>query len=125
MNKKLIKIIFLILFIVFIFSFCNMVIAATGSELTEKFNGVSENTTSGEDIIVKIIGAVLSAVRIVAIGVSIIMISVLGIKYMSVAPSEKANIKNQLITFTIGAAVVFGTTTILKIIMNLATNATS
>lgn len=125
MNKKLIKIIFLILLTVFMFSFCNVSIAATGSGLTKAFNGESSDTSDGEKFIENVIGSVLSAVRIIATGVSIIMISVLGIKYMSAAPTEKANIKNQLITFTIGAVIVVGTTSILKIIMNFAISATT
>ena len=49
------------------------------------------------------------------------MITYLGMKYMSAAPSEKASIKNQLITFTVGVIVVVGATTILQIIQKTTT----
>ena len=91
-----------------------------GSGIVKAFDGTSSDTTAGENIITKVIGPILSVVRIIAVGVSIIMISYLGIKYMAAAPSEKANLKNQLVTFTIGAVVVVGTTSILSIIKNFA-----
>lgn len=98
---------------------------SSGKTLTQRFQGTSGDTTSGENLIQKVIGAVLSAVRIIATGIALIMITYLGIKYMSAAPNEKANIKNQLITFTIGAIVVFGTTKLLDIVKNFAVNSTN
>ena len=93
----------------------------SGSGLTSQFNGNNgTNTSKGETILQKVIGPILSVVRIVAVGVSIIMITFLGIKYMAAAPSEKASIKNQLVTFTIGAVVVVGATSILTMIKNFA-----
>lgn len=75
----------------------------------------------GVDLIKKVITPVLNVVRIIATGISIIMITYLGIKYMAAAPSEKANIKSQLITFTIGAVVVIGAATLLEIAKEVAT----
>ena len=63
-----------------------------------------------------VMGTVINTIKIVGTGVAIIMITYVAIKYMSAAPSEKANIKNQLITFTVGAVVVIGTTSILTMI---------
>ena len=80
---------------------------------------------SGEGFVTQIVGPILSVVRIVAIGIAIIMITFLGIKYMSAAPSEKANIKNQLVVFTVGAVVVIGTTSILEMIKNAVTAITN
>lgn len=95
----------------------------SGSGLTSQFNGNGgTNTTKGVSILEKVIGPILSVVRIIAVGVSIIMITYLGIKYMAAAPTEKASIKNQLVTFTIGAIVVFGATSILIMIKNFATS---
>lgn len=75
----------------------------------------------GVEIITKVITPILNVVRIVATGISIIMITYLGIKYMAAAPTEKANIKSQLITFTIGAVVVIGAVTLLDIAKEVAT----
>lgn len=96
--------------------------SGTGSGLTNQFNGNNgADTSKGELILEKVIGPILSVVRIVAVGISIIMITFLGIKYMAAAPTEKASIKNQLITFAIGAIVVVGATSILTLIKDFAT----
>lgn len=130
MNRRL-KVIFVIVLMIFsIFLINNEVFAdKSGSNLVGVFNGKSGedevDTKAGEEIITDIIDTILSVVRIVAIGLGIIMITFLGIKYMSAAPTEKANIKNQLITFTIGVVVVVGTTTILGIVKKVATNVTN
>lgn len=121
MNRKTVRIISILVIIFVLFATNISVFATTGSGLTSQFNGNNgTNTSKGETILQKVIGPVLSVVRIVAVGVSIIMITFLGIKYMAAAPSEKASIKNQLITFTIGAVVVVGATSILTMIKNFA-----
>lgn len=100
--------------------------AESGSSLVQKFDGTNRaNTTNGENLITKIVGPILSVIRIVAIGIGMIMITYLGIKYMAAAPNEKAAIKNQLITFAIGVTVVVATTTILGIIRDAVTAITT
>lgn len=125
MNRKLVKVLSIIFIIIQIVLITNMVFAEdskSGSELAKSFNGQPSgvDTSSGETIITKAIGPVLSIVRIVAVGISVIMITYLGIQYMSAAPQEKADIKNKLITFTIGAIIVVGAVTLLGIIKNFA-----
>lgn len=123
MNRKLIKILTIIFITITVMLITNSVFAESGSELAKKFNGNNVGTIStndGETILQKVIGPVLSVVRIVTVGISVIMITYLGIKYMAAAPSEKANIKNQLITFTIGAVIAVGAVTLLGIIKNFA-----
>lgn len=128
MNRKIFRIVLsCIILFMFLFNF-NMLesLAANGSEITDTFTGIDTGDISdtdiadSENIINKVIGTVLSAVRIVAIGISIIMITYLGIKYMAAAPSEKASIKNQLVAFVIGAGIVFGATAILGIAVTVA-----
>ena len=91
--------------------------------MSGEFDGATN--PSGSDKIRSILGTILSVVRTIAVGISIIIITFLGIKYMSAAPSEKANIKNQLITFTIGAVVVVGAVNIIGIVRDFAIKTTS
>ena len=123
MRNKLIKILSILIIAFLIICVSNTIFAATGKDLTEQFDGSESKSfkSDGESIIDKTIGPVLSVVRIIATGVAVIMITYLGIKYMSAAPNEKADVKKQLITFTIGAVVVIGTTSILDIIKETAT----
>ena len=95
----------------------------SGGTLTGIFDGTntgSVDVSGGERIATDIIGMILGAVRIIAVSLSVIILTWLGIKYMSAAPSEKANIKGQLITFAIGAIVVVASTSILELVRKFA-----
>lgn len=116
-KKKIFHVFMLVICMIFCMN--HIALAMSGSDLTKKFDGQTTiDTKQGEELVQDVADVVLSVVRIVAIGIAVVMITLLGIKYVVAAPSEKANIKNQLITFTIGAVVVIGTTSILTIIKN-------
>lgn len=70
----------------------------------------------------KIVGAIISVLRIVATGVAIIMIIAVAMKYMSSAPGDRAEIKKHAVIYVVGAIVLFGASGILTIIQNFATN---
>ena len=125
MKKKALKFVLSLLLVLgLVFYTTNIVYAASGKELTQIFDGTmiqgGVDVSSGERIAPEIIGLILSAVRIVAVSLSLIILTWLGIKYMSAAPSEKANIKGQLITFAIGAIVVVASTSILELVRKFA-----
>lgn len=125
MKKKVVKFVSSLLLILGLILYTsNIVYAASGKELTQIFDGTmiqgGVDVSSGERIAQDIIGMILSAVRIVAVSLSLIILTWLGIKYMSAAPSEKANIKGQLITFAIGAIVVVASTSILELVRKFA-----
>lgn len=104
-----------------LFCCANMAYAMSGGTLTGIFDGTGPvDVSEGERIATDIIGMILGAVRIVAVSLSVIILTWLGIKYMSAAPSEKANIKGQLITFAIGAIVVVASTSILELVRKFA-----
>ena len=127
MNKKVLKIIgILFMAVMLVCIMNNIAVAKSGKSGSALVNGFKGSTTteaeSGRTIVQKLVSPVLNIIRIIATGVSIIMITFLGIKYMSAAPNEKANIKNQLVTFTIGAVVVIGATSLLDIAKEAITN---
>lgn len=69
-----------------------------------------------------IVGAVLYIAKIVAVGLALIMLAVLAIKYMSAAPGDKATIKKHAVVYIVGAIVLFGAAGILNIIETFAGN---
>jgi hypothetical protein len=70
----------------------------------------------------KVIGAVLYITKIIAVGVALIMLAVLAIKYMSSAPGDRATIKKHAVVYIVGAIVLFGAAGILNIIQQFSTN---
>lgn len=77
-----------------------------------------------EDGVVKstkqISGAILTVIRVICVGVAIIMLVVLAIKYMSSAPGDRATIKKHAVVYVVGAIIMFASSGILGIIQNFA-----
>lgn len=88
-------------------------------EFTTKF----DNKTAGDlaSATKNIMGTAITVIRVVGTGVAIIMLTYVAIKYMTAAPSEKADFKKSATAFIVGAIVLFATTQILGIISNFAT----
>ncbi len=68
-------------------------------------------------------GAIISMAKVICAGVAIIMLTVIAMKYMLAAPSEKADIKKHAVVYVVGAIVMFAATAILQIIQNFAVTA--
>lgn len=89
---------------------------------------VTENAsddTGAASSINKIIGSVITIVQVVGVGVAIIMLIVLAIKYISAAPGDKADIKKHAVVYVVGAIVLFAASGLLGIIKNFASAVTA
>ena len=73
----------------------------------------------GGNKITQLGGWVFNAVAIVAGGVAVIGITILGIRYMLSSADGKADIKKKLIPFLIGAGLVFGVSFVMNIIFGI------
>ena len=80
------------------------------------YNGGSAGTSA-----TSIMGNIIAVIRIVGTGIAVIMIVLLAIKYMSAAPSERADIKKSAIPYVIGAILLFASSNIIGLIRNFAT----
>lgn len=120
--KKIVMIILVsILTTLIVFSLAPNIFADDGSvmpKISDIENGGKGDTASSMQ---KIVGAVLYIIKIVAIGVALIMLAVLAMKYMTSAPSDRATIKKHAVVYVVGAIVLFGAAGILNIIENFAT----
>ena len=118
MKKKIISLI--LISILLIFSFQNYV---NGFDFNEKKNEIL-NGEGDEEVIEKvtdIAGTAITVTQVIAVGVAIIMLIVLAIRYMGTAPGEKATIKKHAVVYVVGAVVMFSVTGILQIIKQLST----
>ena len=66
-------------------------------------------------------GSLLYLVKIIAVGVGLIMLAVLAMKYMMSSAQERASIKQSAIVYIVGACEAFGAAGILDIIQNFTT----
>ena len=79
-----------------------------------------DDTTNGS--VRSITGSLLAVFRIAAVGIALIMLVVVSIKYMSAAPEGKAEIKKHAVIYVVGAIVLFASAGILGIIESFAKN---
>ena len=66
-------------------------------------------------------GALLYIIKVIAVGIGLIMLTVLAMKYMLSSAQERASIKQSAVVYVVGACVLFGAAGILNIIQNFAT----
>lgn len=124
MKRNIIKCIFVFLLMIIIGSIITATVSqASFSDVDVDFVTEGAKDTSGAaDSVNNIMGALLTIIQVAAVGVAIIMLIVLAIKYMGSAPSDKASIKNSAIQYVVGAVVLFSTAGILGIIRKFSDN---
>lgn len=77
-------------------------------------NFTGDTTTDAASSANRVLNMILGVVQVIAVGVAVIMLIVLAIKYISAAPSEKADIKKSAMTYVVGAVLLFGASGILR-----------
>ena len=82
----------------------------------------SDLNAAGAANLNNVINAILGIAQIVGVGVAVIMLIVLAIKYISAAPGDKAEIKKHAVIYVVGAIILFAAAGILGIIQTLASN---
>lgn len=68
-----------------------------------------------------IAGQILYIVRMIGMAVAVVMLTVLGIKYVAASPNEKADYKKGMTVYVVGAVLLFGASMLLGVIQNFVT----
>ena len=124
MDKKTLRIITVLSTIMIVFCMMMPVFATdtdpdktlTPSQLTPTYNGTGEIKTVGQNIM-----GILNTVGIV---VAVIVLMVLGIKYMMGSAEEKAEYKKTMIPYIVGAILIFAATTLANMVYKFANGMT-
>lgn len=112
MKKKIFSIMILIILVVTIMTPLTKVCGFSVSDMSGTTSDIGEVENWGQSIIkvLTTVGSICSVAVLVA----------LGIKYMMGSTEEKAEYKKTLLPYIIGAALVFGASSIASIIYNIA-----
>lgn len=85
------------------------------------FDNYNKKDDSGAAITAQnLIGKIINIAQVIGMGVAILMLIVLAIKYISASPEGKAEIKKNATIYIVGAVVLFAATGILQIIRRFA-----
>ena len=120
--KKLTKILTIILLVAIMLTVQTVVVKATYSEQVE---GLFDVEAEGTDNIMNVGGNIVSIVTTIGIIVAVVVLLVLGIKYMMGSASEKAEYKKTMIPYIVGALLIFGASAIAKAVIAISENLTA
>ena len=125
MTKRVAKIMIAVLLVAILCSVSIKSLATTFQYENVKVNDVTtsaSDSTGAAESVNKMIGSILTVAQVIGVGVAVIMLIVLAIKYISAAPGDKADIKKHAVVYVVGAVVLFAASGILQIIKNFAKN---
>lgn len=118
--KKMSKVLSIMLMVMMLVMITTNVFAAEATVITPKtVNGTSDVNVEG---ITTLGNSVVKIITTAGIVVSVIILVVLGIKYMMGSAEEKAEYKKTLMPYVIGAALVFAASSIATVVFNFATS---
>lgn len=85
------------------------------------FSGLSQiSNPTGVSSLTSASGKILGVIYTVAVAISLGMMFIIGIKYITSSVDQKASLKSRAIPYLIGAILVFGTANILKFIQKMS-----
>ena len=115
--KKTNKIIIALCIVFSILAIGVMSYATDAGSVLSSLNGSANVSTSG---ITNLGNSIIAVVRIVGVIIAVVILLVLGIKYMMGSAEEKADYKKSMIPYIIGAVLIFASTTIVGIVYDMA-----
>ena len=131
----------IIMIIVLIFSIANIVSAApvrgtdgaggggpssgggaASSALDTMKQGLQGGMTSGGTAVAGLGKSIVGIMQVVGVVVAVVVILVIGIKYLIGSAEERAEYKKTMIPYLVGAILIFAATTIVNVVYNLASS---
>ena len=112
--KKAYKVLSVLMIVVMLAFACTTVFAAIDpSAIT------GQDPTKADGAITKIGNTILSVVTSVGIVLAIVIVAIIGVKYMMGSTEEKAEYKKTMIPYLVGAVLVFGASAIGKAVIEM------
>lgn len=109
----------LIVALMLVFAFNTYALALNPEEIAGNLTGTASDASgSVQNIGNQIIGIITT----IGVVVAVVVLLVLGIKYMMGSASEKAEYKKTMIPYLVGAILIFGASAITKVVVALGSN---
>lgn len=118
--KKSIKVIStLLLAIMLVTSVAGTVLAVDSNTV---LNGLDGNGNVQISDLTKVGNNIVTIIQVVGIVIAVIVLLIIGIKYMMGSASEKAEYKKTMIPYIVGAVLIFAGTSLVRVIYSLSTS---
>ena len=117
--KKQVKILSIALIVLTVLLAISNVVLAT--DIPGKIDQIAQGNSSADTTKVVNLGAtIVTIMQTVGIVVAVVVLLILGIKYMMGSAEEKAEYKKTMIPYLVGAILIFASTTIVNVVYNIA-----
>lgn len=114
MKNKTLKIIAVLLIAIALVTLATTIVRATNGFVEIKPQDPGKPATT----ISTTAGKILYIVRIIGMAVAVIMLTILGIKYVAASPNEKAEYKKGMTIYVVGAVLLFGASFLLGVVQD-------
>lgn len=117
--KKQIKIVSIMLVIFMVVATLSNVVLAV--DIPGQIATIGQgNANANADQVVTLGATIVTIMQTVGVVIAVVVLLVLGIKYMIGSAEEKAEYKKTMIPYVVGAILIFAATTIVKVVYNMA-----
>lgn len=117
--KKQIKIVSIMLVIFMVVATISNVVLATS--IPDQIATIGQgNANANADKVVSLGATIVTIMQTVGVVVAVVILLILGIKYMIGSAEEKAEYKKTMIPYIVGAILIFAATTIVNVVYNMA-----
>ena len=117
--KKQVKILSIALIVLTVLLAISNVVLAT--DIPGKIETIAKgNANANPDKVVNLGATIVTIMQTVGIVVAVVVLLILGIKYMMGSAEEKAEYKKTMIPYLVGAILIFASTTIVNVVYNIA-----
>ncbi len=117
--KKQIKIVSIMLVIFMVVATLSNVVLAV--DIPGQIATIGQgNSNANADKVVSLGATIVTIMQTVGVVVAVVILLILGIKYMIGSAEEKAEYKKTMIPYIVGAILIFAATTIVNVVYNMA-----
>lgn len=120
-KKGILKILFVFL-IIFLISIINIQPIYADDFNADDYKPISQTDVNNAEKLLTSANKIIGIVTWIGMVLSILVFVAIGVKYMLGSVEEKAEYKKTMFPYLIGAGLIFGITTIVKILSSLATS---
>lgn len=118
--KKSIKVISTLLLAIMLVTYIAGTVLAVDPNTV--LNGLNGNGNVQINDLTKVGNNIVTIIQVVGIVIAVIVLLVIGIKYMMGSASEKAEYKKTMIPYIVGAVLIFAGTSLVRVIYSLSTS---
>ncbi len=109
-----------LIFIISVFVFVSKTYASDVTKIIDSMNGTSDMTQVDGNRISGTLNNVIGLIQVAGTGISVVVVTMLGIKYILASPSEKADVKKQIAPILIGCVLLFGAVNLVAIVADFS-----